>query len=282
MSILLAVMCLLLPLSGFSGDERNKLQAVFNSEEYLDLKKMVTELKARFPPDQYFYVGIGRSPTAVIAFLQNLGITDAINLPISGFYGERMKPETRTSPPNWFRQILYRHFSRFLPSIVHLAGRKLLLIDFAVRGRTLTNVTDAVDVYYQQLHGQKKFTESLALVGSMEQLEINYPHDFSIDIPERLRPLFHKEIFKRFSEFIHEDPELYDKKDLFYQRQEYKYFLKFLFQKMVNDPSLVSDFYRPSSEIARQLNLANAHNLSIAAEELDVKTVSNPSRCLLF
>jgi len=53
-----------------------------NKREYADLKGGVIELLRRYPRTKYFFVGLGRDPAPVIAFLQNLGEKQlAVNLP---------------------------------------------------------------------------------------------------------------------------------------------------------------------------------------------------------
>src|SRR5262245_36971326 len=53
-----------------------------NELEYKDLKNGVQEVLKRYPPDKHFFVGMGRDPSPVIAFLQNLGEKRlAVNLP---------------------------------------------------------------------------------------------------------------------------------------------------------------------------------------------------------
>ncbi|RKT83055.1 Papain fold toxin 1, glutamine deamidase [Saccharopolyspora antimicrobica] len=66
------------------------------------VNELTTWVTDQYPPDQYSYVGLGRSPAPVMAALQSLG-HDAVSVPLSSF---------RPGPPSELNSILDRVFNR--------------------------------------------------------------------------------------------------------------------------------------------------------------------------
>ena len=109
-----------------------------SDDEFFKLKQITTELLQRFPPSEYFYVGFGRSPTTIIAHLNGHGL-DAVTVPLTAMsiyaesrIGSGLEPE------------LYQHISTYLPKAEQLGMKKILLIDFVSKGRTLRKATTAL------------------------------------------------------------------------------------------------------------------------------------------
>jgi hypothetical protein len=96
------------------------------------------EILEKFPPDQYWYVGIGRSPTPVLRFFEELGVSNQTTIPLSNV------STARQSLGDAFFKRLSEHLSRFLPSAYQLADRKLLVIDFQSSGITLELVAESM------------------------------------------------------------------------------------------------------------------------------------------
>jgi hypothetical protein len=99
-----------------------------NKAEYADLKGGVMEMLKRYPPDKYFFVGLGRDPAPVIAFLQNLGDKQlAVNLP-------------GTSNIQWDGNVppadVARHIEAAIPERVLQGKRDLVLLDVTSTGKT--------------------------------------------------------------------------------------------------------------------------------------------------
>lgn len=113
------------------------LSASQSLEDYADVKQVAQELIRRYPPDQYVYVGMGRSPTSVIAMLKAvLGDGAAVNVPMSGMAGfEPSSPRYTTEAVTNLR----RSFDRFIPSQTSLGGKKLVVIDFSAFGQSIPN-----------------------------------------------------------------------------------------------------------------------------------------------
>jgi hypothetical protein len=99
-------------------------------QEYRDLRNGCMELLRRYPPDDYFFVGLGRDPAPVIAFLQNLGEKDlAVNLP-------------GTSSIQWHQNRavedidVARHIEAAIPEKILGGDRKLVILDVTSSGKT--------------------------------------------------------------------------------------------------------------------------------------------------
>ena len=105
------------------------------------VRQAVDWIERRFPADRFAYVGIGRSPTAVLVLLQGRGHV-AVNIPLSEF---RPAPADPTSilaavldePPPEPGQLamLRRHFDEFLGDLP--PSRGIVLVDYVHSGATL-------------------------------------------------------------------------------------------------------------------------------------------------
>ncbi|MGW0513164.1 hypothetical protein ACWD1W_28635 [Streptomyces olivaceoviridis] len=101
-------------------------------------------ITTEYPPEGHFYLGLGRSPAAIIAALQATG-HPAQSIPLSSFRpapadGERsiFRDAFKNRPPlsDDQRRMLAVHFDEFVRP--HLeAGKDILLIDYTQSGRSL-------------------------------------------------------------------------------------------------------------------------------------------------
>ncbi|ALO99058.1 hypothetical protein SHL15_8090 [Streptomyces hygroscopicus subsp. limoneus] len=101
-------------------------------------------ITTEYPPEGHFYLGLGRSPAAIIAALQATG-HPAQSIPLSNFRpapadGERsiFRDAFKNRPPlsDDQRRMLAAHFDEFVRP--HLeAGKDILLIDYTQSGRSL-------------------------------------------------------------------------------------------------------------------------------------------------
>ncbi|WP_257264361.1 hypothetical protein, partial [Endozoicomonas sp. ONNA2] len=133
------------PLISIHEERFRPLQAAMNSKEIkslfiCELKQLSDRVITVFPPKEFLYIGIGRSPATVIAELQGrLGKDAACNMPLSDFqlletckkgrvrFKEKITPEEQKA--------LFHHFDKTLGSRAH--NRKVLLIDYVWSGSTL-------------------------------------------------------------------------------------------------------------------------------------------------
>ena len=116
------------------------------------------EILKRFPPDQFYYVGIGRSPYLFLDLLSFMSGQEPVGFgpnrvatlvpisyneyvarkpifDVSKHWKEPVDPISRGSSED--QRNLQQLFDRFLPSTERLAGRKLLIFDFSDYGSSL-------------------------------------------------------------------------------------------------------------------------------------------------
>lgn len=129
----------------------------FRTGEYEEVRNLVMEMVKRYPPSQYHYVGLGRSPTPVMALVRALGASTS-NVPLSAFrYGEKTKPDLTKEK---YSQ-LSSHFGHYLPKKEELGSKKLLVLDNAQSGASLV----AGHKYMKKFMGDQGFTGEVAKLG---------------------------------------------------------------------------------------------------------------------
>jgi hypothetical protein len=104
------------------------------------LKAYTKKILTRFPPDHYFYVGCGRTPTPIIAMLKNLGPSVAMNFPASS-----MKVDGRAMFAK-YRDNYTEHIEQLIPEEIRTGDRKILLMDYS-SGPSLRGLQGALDAY---------------------------------------------------------------------------------------------------------------------------------------
>lgn len=145
------------PVRPFPGGWFSRLSG-WKRYEFLGAMTVTLEILKRFPPDQFYYVGIGRSPYLFLDLLSFMTGEKAVGLgpnriativPISyneyiarkpilnltKQWKEALEPLSRGSVQDQAK--LQQMLTRFLPSSEQLAGRKLLLMDFSDYGSSL-------------------------------------------------------------------------------------------------------------------------------------------------
>jgi hypothetical protein len=95
--------------------------------QYRDISAAAMHLLQKYPADRHYFIGLGRDPAPIIAFLQNLGGKRlAINFPASS-NGSR----------NATKEILARYVARFIPAQILRSGRTIVFVDATSSGRGL-------------------------------------------------------------------------------------------------------------------------------------------------
>lgn len=128
-------------------------------EEFEQIRELAANIMGTYPPRDYYYVGLGKSPTPLIAFLQASQVP-AINLPLSKFSpalpGVTPSRDSGRGPAltGAQQQELTTHFDRFLPSQATLNGRAILLIDLSLSGRSLIATREYMQRYLQAKYGR--------------------------------------------------------------------------------------------------------------------------------
>lgn len=140
--------------------------AVLSEDELKQVGMLARNIMKKYPPDQYHYLGLGKSPTPVMAFLQAYGervnpLVSATNMPLSKF-GHRMSgmssAERRVISGNELneeqRNRLWEHFDNFVPGPDELEGKSILLIDLVQSGKSLVATQRHLEQYLKErYHG---------------------------------------------------------------------------------------------------------------------------------
>jgi hypothetical protein len=123
-----------------------------SARDYADLRDGAIEVLERFPPDTHYYVGIGRSPTPVIALLQNLNSEIASTIPVSGL--KVRNDEATTPPPITLDAAWTQHLAHFLPDSrlaeLERSGRGIVVLDRATTGASVTLMANLIRRYVAQ------------------------------------------------------------------------------------------------------------------------------------
>jgi|GEM_PF-3969888 len=95
--------------------------------DFASIEEVSQTLLSLCPKDRCVIVGIGRSPTPFLAYLETMTEHYVYNIPLTAFrYGISQDPLDAEH-----REKLYRHFSTFLPDALSLNGPSIMLLDFA-------------------------------------------------------------------------------------------------------------------------------------------------------
>jgi hypothetical protein len=95
--------------------------------QYKDLRGATYHLLKTYPADRHYFIGLGRDPAPIIAFLQNLGGKQlAINFPASSNEGSAATP-----------QILATYVQKLVPPEILESGRTIVFVDATSSGRAL-------------------------------------------------------------------------------------------------------------------------------------------------
>lgn len=126
------IYCLLI----FLGSSESSF-AVIGKKEFESIEKISRHILSNYPKEQYIYVGVGRSPVPIMAYLQSEAGTVVCNVPLTNFrYGVGSYPKLNTSEEDR----LFQHFDDYLPSELERGERnKILLVDFAHVGTTIAS-----------------------------------------------------------------------------------------------------------------------------------------------
>ena len=113
---------------------------------YCEIVKVSKEIKKICNPDDCILIGIGRSPTPLIAHLQNKYHDYAWSMPLSNFRYSDKEPIKEKD-----YEKLFSHFSHFLPNLRAVHKRRIMLLDYTLSGLSLESTKLYVTKFYKQL-----------------------------------------------------------------------------------------------------------------------------------
>jgi hypothetical protein len=143
-----------------------------SDEGYRHLIGATQELLAAYPPDRYFYVGVGRSPSALVEALQALVPHGAQGFPVSGL-SARANRAISAEP----RAEYERHLDHFFPKPERLQGRTILLMDSVSGGATLLRMKEIFEGFLRS-RGIEARVETMAIRGRSPNIDHTLPGPF--------------------------------------------------------------------------------------------------------
>lgn len=153
----------------------NCLAYDFAPGEFEELRDVSLEVLMKYPPSEYYYVTVGRSPGAIERVLEFYSPHSTIPVPISGVKG-RPGVSSKSSPPlsELEEQNLFQAWARLkVPTSEQLGGKKLLLIDYTQEAKGLISAYDYLGKYC----GKGCRLEALALPQMAFEKDPLLPHN---------------------------------------------------------------------------------------------------------
>lgn len=119
--------------------------------QYVSTRDAVKTILQRYSYKTHIFIGLGKSPTPIMAMMQAISSdVEVYNLPLSNMRGFKPGGVNRYGKVQLYSierlARLYEHFDHFLPQ--NLAGKRLVVIDFADTGATLDLAVKAIRHYY--------------------------------------------------------------------------------------------------------------------------------------
>lgn len=126
--------------------ETSELSHLSKKIKFAEIATLSEEIMKHYPPSKYFVVGMGRSPFPFVDYINLARPKSATTIPVS--YNEyigskpwfpspssapwkrKLEPHSRGKDPAAFRKFM----ADFLPSESELAGREMVILDFADYG----------------------------------------------------------------------------------------------------------------------------------------------------
>ena len=178
-----------------------------DQEDFDQIQAVTLKVLRQFPPDKFHYVGIGRSPTFMMALMEELGI-EVSQIPLTKFQyptdsNSRWLYPAGDPLSSYQLKELFEHFDKFLISSSLVGNRKLLIIDFQNQGWTLISAAEHINLYLQK-RGRSTQVEAMGLTYSERGISFDttlpYHHTPLTDYP-KLRHRIGMEEFEKVSKY---------------------------------------------------------------------------------
>ncbi len=140
---------------------------------YLESLQIALNILKACPPEDCVPIGLGRSPSSVMAALSILS-DDIYGLPLSNFrYNLK---ENGALPhrhlPEKYEERFSKHLKRFLPTQDVLKGRRVLLIDYSLGGSSLFSAETYIRTYFNKIKQVTHIASFMMLRRYPDNLEI--------------------------------------------------------------------------------------------------------------
>jgi hypothetical protein len=125
--------------------------------QYRELRNASIALLRRYDPSTHFFVGTGRDPAPIIAFLQNLGGKDlAINFPAGGGLPGMRGSGSQATWLGANAEEIARYLNKLIPSHVPQSGRTIVLLDVTNSGKTPRSFAPQVTKWLKKERSRSK------------------------------------------------------------------------------------------------------------------------------
>jgi hypothetical protein len=120
-----------------------------DQQQYDSLAWGTQQLLRRHPPNKgRFYLGVGRSSSAIVAYLENLGLGNVGYLPSDGLKNDQMTPQ--------LEQTFASYFQQFIPRQVLANNETIVLFQQSDTGATMTALKPTVERWVASQGSQSK------------------------------------------------------------------------------------------------------------------------------
>lgn len=197
--------------------------------EYQELRDGALDILRRYPPSEYVYVGVGRSPSALFAVLENLAASGggplALVFPASGLQGQQ---------PDSAREAYFEHFRALLPREVRFGQRRILLVDRSNpgSGTSIVNLQGMLKAYLREV-GSNTRVEGVGLSNA----PLGHGLDHIDTTHRRVLQALSSSTYEAISKYPSHTIGRHRLKDVV-ERPEYGAFRRVMAERMKRDPVL--------------------------------------------
>ncbi len=168
------------------------------------VRDLVLLILEKYPPAEFYYVALGRSPTPLTAFLEACGVGEVATVPLSKLkYADFPSQEVNAK-----RAYVQKHTMKHIPVEPLKTGKKLLVIDFVDFGESLFIGRNVIENALRS-HNFSNEVKAVGLAYDFDKGQISrFQNQFGYElfnVPDRTGlDLYHKkfkEIWSRYDEW---------------------------------------------------------------------------------
>lgn len=148
----------------------NPIYILEEESQYKAIRNFCLNILKKYPPEKFFYVGIGRSPTPLMSCLDGLNIPYK-NVPVSDLRRDNFEAVPKAKMQEFMHQV----FDRYFPGKEEVGGKKVLMLDFVYNGKTLVRTNEYLDSYMKK-SGREEAVKALAMIGGDDKDHL-YDHE---------------------------------------------------------------------------------------------------------
>lgn len=128
MNLLLSFL-LIFGFAGHAAETARSPREQLDHELFLSIESAAQRFIKKYPPEKYYYLGLGRSPHGLLAYIDAAGLGSVRYVPMSNAKWHFESPEGLNLRTPERERATKDHFKKFIPSDEELAGRKILVVD---------------------------------------------------------------------------------------------------------------------------------------------------------